>query len=174
MTEQCLMPDDIRDTAPDIEEIDYEEVSEYFDKTGAVELLSLLDGEGYRFDEIDDLLDVSRGYLNDRRDEAVHLGLIVPDQAYRDDSVRRVWTLTAMGHYLRQRMRHVGVTESHERLITARREYEDRKNDFLEWVDDPESIEAYAEEMWAGEQVHPKELPSELQDLFRRMDDDRF
>jgi len=62
----------------------------FFEKKGAVELISLLDGEGYRFDEIDDLLDVSRGYLNDRRDEAVHLRLIVPDQAYRDDSVRRV------------------------------------------------------------------------------------
>jgi len=88
------MPDDVRDTAPDIAEIDYEEVSEFFDEKGAVELIALLDGEGYRFDEIDELLDVSRGYLNDRRDEAVHLGLIVPDQAYRDDSVRRVWTLT--------------------------------------------------------------------------------
>jgi len=58
-----------------------------------------------------------------------------------------VWTLTTLGHYLRQRMRHLGVTESHERLITARREYEDRKGDFLDWVDDPESIEAYAEDM---------------------------
>ncbi|MGQ3330935.1 hypothetical protein [Halorubrum sp. FL23] len=168
------MPDDIRDTAPNLEDVDYDELSEFFEKKGAVELISLLDGEGYRFDEIDDLLDVSRGYLNDRRDEAVHLRLIVPDQAYRDDSVRRVWTLTTLGHYLRQRMRHLGVTESHERLITARREYEDRKGDFLEWVDDPESIEAYAEDLRAGNQVHPKELPPKLQDLFRRIDDDRF
>lgn len=168
------MPDDVRDTAPGLAEIDYEEVSEFFDEKGGVELIALLDGEGYRFDEIDELLDVSRGYLNDRRDEAVHLGLIVPDQAYRDDSVRRVWTLTALGHYLRQRMRHLGVTESHERLITARREYRDRKATFREWVDDPESIEEYTEAMWADEQVHPKELPEDLKELLRQVDDDRF
>ncbi|MGQ3331287.1 hypothetical protein [Halorubrum sp. FL23] len=168
------MPDDIRDTAPNLEDVDYDELSEFFEKKGAVELISLLDDEGYRFDEIDDLLDVSRGYLNDRRDEAVHLRLIVPDQAYRDDSVRRVWTLTALGHYLRQRMRHLGVTDSHERLITARHEYEDRKRDFLEWVDDPKSIEAYAKDMRAGNRVHPKELPAKLQDIFHRIDDDRF
>jgi len=168
------MPDDIPDTAPNLEDVNYDELSGFFEKKGAVELISLLDGEGYRFDEIDDLLDVSRGYLNDRRDEAVHLRLIVPDQAYRDDSVRRVWTLTTLGHYLRQRMRHLGVTESHERLITARREYEDRKGDFLDWVDDPESIEAYAEDMRAGNRVHPTEFPAKIQDLFRRIDHDRF
>jgi len=76
--------------------------------------------------------------------------------------------------YLRQRMRHLGVTESHERLITARREYEDRKGDFLDWVDDPESIEAYAEDMRAGNRVHPTEFPAKIQDLFRRIDHDRF
>ena len=168
------MPDDVRDTAPDLAEIDYEEVSDFFDEKGAVELIALLDGEGYRFDEIDERLDVSRGYLNDRRDEAVHLGLIVPDQAYRDDSVRRVWTRTAIGHYLSQRMRHLGVTDSHERFINARREYQERKAAFREWVADPESIEEYTEAMWADEQVHPKELPEDLKELFRQVDDDRF
>lgn len=168
------MSDDVRDTSPDFAEIDYEDVSDFFNEKGAVELISLLDGEGYRFDEIDELLDISRGYLNDRRDEAVHLGLIVPDQAYREDSVRRVWTLTALGHYLRQRMRHLGVTESHERLINARREYEERKTASRDWVDDPETIEEYTEAMWADEQVHPTELPEDLKELFRQLDEDRF
>jgi len=54
------MPDDIPDTAPALEDVNYDELSEFFEKKGAVELISLLDGEGYRFDEIDDLLDVSR------------------------------------------------------------------------------------------------------------------
>jgi len=142
------MPDDIPDTAPNLEDVNYDELSEFFEKKGAVELISS-DGEGYRFDEIDDLLDVSRGYLNDRRDEAVHLRLIVPDQAYRDDSVRRVDS-TTLGQYLRQRMRHLGVTESHERLITARREYEDRKGDFLTGLMIQSQLEAYAEDMRAG------------------------
>jgi len=168
------MPDDVRDTKPNLEDVDYDEISGFLEKKGAVELISLLDSEGYRFDEIDDLLDVSRGYLNDRRDEAMNLNLIVPDQAYRDDSVRRVWVLTALGHYLRQRMRHSGVTESHERLITARREYEDRKSEFLSWAEDPESIEAYAEEKWREIEIHPTELSNELKEVFRQIDDDRF
>jgi len=118
--------------------------------------------------EIDDLLDVSRGYLNDRRDEAVHLRLIVPDQAYRDDSVRRVDSYN-VGPLPPTADAPSRVTESHERLITARREYEDRKGDFLDWVDDPESIEAYAEDMRAGNRVHPTEFPAKIQDLFRQL-----
>ncbi|WP_255190799.1 hypothetical protein [Natronobeatus ordinarius] len=168
------MPDDVRDTSPDFDEIDYTELSDFFDRKGAVELISLLNSEGYRFDEIDDLLDVSRGYLNDRRDEAVHLGLIVPDQAYRDDTLRRVWTLTALGHYIRQRMRHLGLTESHERLVNARREYTDRKEEFLEWVDDPDEIQEYTKMMWEDQRPHPSELPEEMKEVFRQIDEDRF
>jgi len=72
-------------------------------------------------------------------------------------------------------MRHLGVTESHERLITGEtRIPRVAKAAFREWVDDPESIEEYTEAMWADEQVHPKELPEDLKELLRQVDDDRF
>jgi len=73
--------------------------------------------------------------------------------------------------YLRQRIRHRSVTGSHERFINARRKYRERKAAFREWVIDPESIEEYTEAMWADEQVHPKELPEDLKELLRRVDD---
>jgi len=36
------MPDDIPDTAPNLEDVNYDELSEFFEKKGAVELISLL------------------------------------------------------------------------------------------------------------------------------------
>lgn len=51
------MNDDIDQSLPNLNEIDYEGISDFFTRTGAVELISLLDRSGYRFDEIDELLD---------------------------------------------------------------------------------------------------------------------
>jgi len=47
------------------------------------------------------------GTLHKRRDEAVGLGLIMPDQALRDGSVRRVFIPTTVGEVLRRKMRNI-------------------------------------------------------------------
>ncbi len=135
------MPHDIEEDLPGFDEIDYSGVSNFLTRTGAVELISLLDRQGYRFDEIDDLLDASRGTLHKRRDEAVGLGLIMPDQALRDGSVRRIFILTTFGEVLRRKMRNIGVTQNHERLRNVRQEYETHKQQFLDWTTDTEEFE---------------------------------
>lgn len=130
------MPRDIEESLPDFNKIDYDEISDFLTRTGAVELISLLDRQGYRFDEIDQLLDASRGTLHKRRDEAVGLGLIMPDQALRDDNVRRVFIPTAIGDGLKWEMRRIGITQSHERLRNVRQEYETHKQQFIDWTED--------------------------------------
>jgi len=141
------MADDIRDPTIDWDNVDYEAISDFLDNKGAVELLAFLDAFGYRFDEIDNALDVSRGYINSRKDEALNLNLIYPDQEERDGSVRRVWSLTPLGLCVAHQMEHFDVTESHGRLISARDSYNKKKSRFLQWAIDPENVENLTEKI---------------------------
>jgi DNA-binding HxlR family transcriptional regulator len=127
----------------DIENIDYEEIAEFFHRKGAIELISLLDSDGHRFDEIDDLLDISRGYLNDRRDEALSLGLVEPDQEVRGDSVRRIWVLTELGSDFKEKLEQLSIIKHHKRLIERRKEYNKMKDEFLQWAEDPDDLEEF-------------------------------
>lgn len=144
------MPRDIEQDLPQFDEIDYAEISQFFTRTGAVELISLLDNAGYRFDEIDEELDVSRAVLNERRAEAYGLGLIRPAQTLQDGKVRRVHTLTTIGSQIKRKMRAIGLVQTHERLRGIRKEYGKQKEEFRDWVDDPGELQHDVEESLKG------------------------
>ena len=168
------MADDIRDPSVDWDTVDYEAISDFLKKKGAVELLTFLDGFGYRFDEIDEALNVSRGYINDRRDEALHLDLIYPDREDRDGSIRRVWALTPLGLCIGYQMKHTGVSESHYRLVSAREEYNKNKHEFLEWSENPENIQKTIEEVKEMKERWATDVPLETRRHLHENDDRRF
>lgn len=137
------------DEIPHFDEIDYDEISGFFTRTGAVELISLLDYTGYRFDEIDEMLDCSRGTLHKRRNEAVGLGLVDYEQDVRDEGVRRVFILTSLGFEFNTKMKRIGLIQTHERLRAIRDEYYLQKSEFTDWIDDPERLQEDIEERLA-------------------------
>jgi hypothetical protein len=168
------MADDIRDPSVDWDNIDHVAISEFLRKKGAVELLALLDGIGFRFDEIDKALNISRGYINDRRDEALNLDLIYPDREERDGSIRRVWALTPLGLCVSYLMRHIGVPQSHDRLRSARTEYNEKKDEFMRWADNPKQIERTTEEMKETKKRWARDLAPEKRKRLYENDDKRF
>jgi hypothetical protein len=141
------MTENIADSPVDWNDVDYEGISEFLEKKGSVDFLAYLDGYGYRFEEIDNDLNLSRGYINDRRDEALNLDLIYPSQQDRDGTIRRVWALSPLGMVLVHKMRLNGLRSIQERLISLRNEYDDLKDEFIDWSDDPTDIEDFVEEV---------------------------
>lgn len=168
------MVDDIRDPSVDWDAIDYGEISDFLDNKGAVELLAFLDTLGYRFDEIDSALDVSRGYINKRKDEALNLSLIYPDQETRDGSVCRVWALTPLGSYIADQLEHFDVTDAHNTLISDRDRYNKKKSRFLQWAHNPENIEKMAEKAKKRPHISATDLSPEQRENVHDSDEHRF
>jgi hypothetical protein len=162
------MPGDIHDTSPNFDEIDYEAIAEFFHKKGSVELISVIgDGmEGYRFDELHEVLELSRGYLNKRLQEAQDLRLIIPDQVSRDGSVRRVWVLTSVGVYIYRLMSRTELTYIHSQLIDIRKKYEEKRKSFLEQIDDTESVEEYFRQEYVEYPLKLEELQPRQREIF--------
>lgn len=125
------------------EQADIDGIIEFFDETGAVELISFLDSTGYRFEEIDKELAVSRGILNDRVAEARGLNLVKPAQSVREDQLYRVHQLTFLGEAIQEQMRDIGLTQTHERLRLVMKDFEDEKTTFSEWVANPDVVEQH-------------------------------
>lgn len=141
------MDGNISDSPVDWSNIDYEGISEFIEEKGAVELLAFLDGFGYRFEEIDEALDISRGYINKRRDEALNLDLIYPTQEEREGAIRRVWALSPLGMMIVYRMRINGVRQIHDELVNVRKEYQEHKDEFIDWSQSPENIKDFTNEI---------------------------
>ena len=147
------MDDHLSDSPVDWENIDYEGISEFMEKKGAVELLAFVDEHGYRFDEIDFALNLSRGYINKRKDEALNLDLIYPSQREREGEIRRIWALTQLGMIIGYKMGIKGVRRELSNLLSVRREYESSKDKFLEWSEEPENIEETVNEITNNEDM---------------------
>lgn len=139
------MDDPIPESPVDWDNIDHDGISEFIGKKGSIELLSLLDQYGYRFEEIDLALNLSRGYINKRKDEALSLDLIYPSQREREGSFQRIWILTPLGMIIAHRMNEYRVRQAHRNLLDKRREYEKQKNEFLDWSEDSENIEQFVD-----------------------------
>lgn len=123
-----------------IPNLDFEKVSEFLDEPGAIELIAFLDNEGHRFDEIDKTLDVSRGYLNDRKGEAIGLNLIEAGIGERDGKQVKVWKITSYGRYIQHQMREIGFQNSHKRFLNALSEFESKKAEFEKLAESPDNI----------------------------------
>jgi len=137
---------DYAEARKNAEHVDLEEIGDFFQKTGAVELISLLDSTGYRFDEIDDELDVSRGIINKRVGEARGLKLITTGDITIDGKVYRVNKLTFIGEAMRQHMRGIGLVKTHERLRSVLEEFESQHQEFTEWAQDQAMIDKQIEQ----------------------------
>ena len=140
------MGDPIPDSPVDWDNIDHEGISEFIGKKGSVELLAFLDQYGYRFEEIDYALNLSRGYINKRKDEALSLDLIYPSQREREGSFQRIWVLTPLGMIVAYKMGEYQVRQALRNLLAKRREYENQKSEFLDWSEDSDNIEQFVDE----------------------------
>jgi len=169
-----LMGDNLNDLTFDPDDIPADEISEFLNKSGSVELIALVDKEGIRFERMDDLLDISRSYLNKRRGEAMGLGLIKPKNVTKDGEIRRVWVLTPLGDYLNRMMERMEVTYAHKDLVRARQEYHERKRTFQDWANDPDNIQDLSQEAYERLIHHPEELPPELKRIYDQIDDNKY
>lgn len=122
------------------------ELREFVLERGAVEYLSFLSQEPRRFVEMQEELAIGDGTLTElhARAEGLHLRRI--DQQKRDGKYYRVYRLTPMGEVIVQRMQEIGVTQRHDRLRTIRREYQRAKDEYTDWVEDPDGFVANIEE----------------------------
>jgi len=135
-------PSNINEIEHIFSNVDSEDIVEFLNEKGAVEVVSIVDSTGYRLGELDDALDVSRSYINQRATEA--LGLDLFKEGVRDGT--KVYKQAVLGEALRDYMRSAGLIRKHEELRTTRKQYLEIKSEFEEWADDSENIEGRLEE----------------------------
>ena len=123
-----------------------EDVRQFLTETGAIELISCLDDNPKRFETLTEQLDYSRSIINERLSEAQGLKLVKRAQQSRGDKLYRVHALTPMGKRISSRMQEIGLSQTHQRLWAIRNEYEQYKEEFEEWVDDPDGLVSKIEE----------------------------
>lgn len=153
---------------------DYEEILDFLDKKGAVEMLCLIEQEPKRFDEIVDALNVSRATVNERRLQALNLDLIEPIEMKVDGSLRRGYNLTGVGSVLGLILKEKGVTRQYERLQIVRDEYETAKKEFLQITEEEFWVAVRHHAGSASDSTDPRMLPRELRELFKSIDKDEF
>jgi hypothetical protein len=152
-------------------DLDFEQVSTFLDEPGAVELISFLDNKGERFDVLAKKLDVSRDYLNRRMGEAAGLKLIEAGIDNRDGKQVKVWKITSYGRYIQQQMRELGLQNSHERFVNARVEFENKKDEFDKWAQNPDDIKELVTDIHQrtfkrpdeyGEKITEEDIPEDF------------
>lgn len=161
------MGDPFEESLNELDEVDwknveYDDLIDFLREPGAIELLAYLDGFGKTFDETDAALDISRSYLNDRRNEALRLDLIYPTQKEIDGKLRRVWALSPLGLCLALQMASFNVQQKHEKLLSARNEYNEAKKELLKWSDDIATVKNDIEEYKHRKEGFPKDFKLEL------------
>ena len=57
--------------------------------------------------------------------------------------MRRIWVLTELGSDFKEKLEQLGLIKHHKRLIKARKEYNERKDDFLQWAEEPDDLEEF-------------------------------
>lgn len=165
------MDENISDSPVDWDDIDYEGISEFFEQKGAVELMAYLDGYGDRFEELDNNLNVSRGYINNLKDEAFALDLIYPTPSDRDGTIRQVWALTPLGMIFAHTMVESGMRKKYAELLSVQAEFEKKKENFLEWSDDSDNLKQYVSEVVEDKNVERgSNLADDLKLVTRRPD----
>ena len=60
-----------------------------------------------------------------------------------------MWVLTSVGVYICRLMKRTELMYLHNQLIETRKEYEEKKESFLEKIDDTDSIEEYFHKEYA-------------------------
>jgi DNA-binding HxlR family transcriptional regulator len=123
-----------------------EDLREFFGESGGIELISCLRGGPKRFEELREQIDYSKSIVNKRLTEAQGLYLVKMSQQSRGDTVYRVHSLTPMGETISTRMQELGLSQTHQRLWTIRLEFEQYKEEFDDWVGDPDGLENRIEE----------------------------
>lgn len=146
----------------DWDNVEYDDLTDFLQEPGAVEFLAYLDGFGKTFNEIDADLDVSRSYLNDRRDEALRLDLIYPSQDERNGKIHRVWALSPLGLCIAFQMASFNVRQKHEKLLSARKEFNEAKEELVNWSKDTATMKHEIEDYKNRKENIPKELKLEL------------
>jgi len=124
-----------------IGEADFPEIGAFFLETGAVELVSLLDSE--------DALDVSRGLLSTRLNEARDLKLVEPAHREEDDTPYTVHRLTALGAAIREQMQRTGLVATHDQLRDLLAEFYEQRAEFREWVQDEDALSEHFQRLLA-------------------------
>lgn len=120
-------------------DIDEEELREFLEMKGAVEILAQLADEPKQFSEIDDALVVSHGTIATRLTDGAKLGLWKEYMIYPDDSGKiKLYQLTPEARPFAEIAQDENITNTTEQLKQANKQHADAISNFHDklWADD--------------------------------------
>lgn len=123
-----------------VDETDVEELSDYLNRPGAIELVSLMLEGGKRFEELDDELFVARGIIHERATEGLGFDLFEQDIRMVEGKSYKVWKLTDLGEAIAIRIQHQSLAEAHQEYRHYRKRFEEKREDFKTKVSDPDVV----------------------------------
>ncbi len=119
-----------------IQNVDREELVEFLDLKGAVELFVVLSDGEVRYNEFEDLVPVSKSTFHLRRRRAVELQLIDSGRRQTDGGFEEVYRLTSLGEVLVQKIKESGLIKFFWRLQEIQEQYDDVREEIPAWVSD--------------------------------------
>lgn len=138
--------DDLEGIRHRIRAADLPAIAEFFTEPGAVEVIAMLDPSGYRLNELDDELDVSRPYISERLLLANNHGLVTREKVPDDEPGEIQHRLTPLGEWVKRYMDQTGLLDTHDALRETRARFQAQKADFTDWVADTEAVKAYLDD----------------------------
>lgn len=119
-----------------------EELREFLEKPGAVEIVCAIPPEGVGFGALLDTVRISRGTLHTRLDEGLHSneesdfpGLWARHTGERQDG-KSLYVLTEHGKRLRRLLRRHGMPSHLREIVTRTEEFDRQKTNVLDTVEE--------------------------------------
>lgn len=110
-----------------------DELGEYLERKGVVELFCEIDPAGSQFAHLADELGLSRTTLSKRLQEGEELGLLETVEA-EGRGTSHAYVLSEAGAEIRVYLNQRGMTEKHRQLKRLREEFDTQCNEVLSWV----------------------------------------
>ena len=126
----------------DTENLEKDEINEFFDKKGAVEILAQLSDGPKRFSEIDTAIVASHGTISNRLTEGAKLGLWSEYFRYPDDGGKtKLYELSPAAESLADIAEEENVRETTERLREANQRHTDAVTSVRNKIKTADSLE---------------------------------
>lgn len=114
---------------------------DYFNSKGAVGLFCVINPAGSRFEELLTALPVSRGTVDTRLKEGSALGLVTKEIVKGEMDALELWVPTERGMEFYEELRARQIPPRFEAYRDAMREFEGRRDEFVEYVERKDDAE---------------------------------
>lgn len=113
-----------------------ETLVEFLQLKGSIGLLALLYERPRTYSELESEIEITSSTISRRRDDADYLGLLTVELESDDHGTKHVYTLTALGEYVADRLANKGIISSYYQMRDRQKEIEQKTDEIVEWVED--------------------------------------